>query len=258
MQAYLKGISNVRFTGKYSRLTITVPEVNKVFQNFSAPATKRANIDKLRTINTKYGAMCTRWGNIFELEKGVLVAFIATESGGKADAISFVGCCFGLMQVSPDAVFECANKFKAMTGQDLPVEVANELRKTPNLLGARTISNTTKTAIRRRLFDPNFNIMCGTMILRWLLERFSTLLTGAQLNKAIVGYNAGAYTRGINVTAARPIKTPIDTTSLVSTAGYMLEGQRRSIPSETRNYLVKMLGVDGFLSLIYKDNAIPL
>jgi len=30
----------------------------------------------------------------------------------------------------------------------------------------------------------------------------------------------------------------------------------RSVPSEARNYLVKMLGVDGFLSLIYKDKAI--
>lgn len=258
IQAYLKGLSNVKFGGNYSRLTITVPEVNKVFQNYSTPAAKKRNIETLKMIDSKYGAMCVRWGNIFEIEKGVLIAFIATESGGKADAISFIGCCFGLMQVSPSAVFECANKYKAMTGKDLPAEVRTELRKIPNLLGARTLSSSTSAAIKKKLFDPNFNIMCGTMILRWLLERFSTFLTGAQLNKAIVGYNAGAYLGGLNISSTKPIKTPIDTTSLVNPAGYMLEGKRRKIPNESRNYLVKMLGVDGFLSLIYKDNAIRL
>lgn len=238
-----------------TKLEITVPQVRQTFQNFSTPSKKASNIKLIQEINKNYGSICDRWGDLFEIDKEVLIAFIATESAGNKDAISFVGCCFGLMQVSPASVFEVANKFKRGTGVDLPQEVTNELRKIPNLLGARTFSTATSGAIRRKLFDANFNIMCGTMILRWLLERFSTFLTGAQLNKAIVGYNAGAYVGGINISSTQPIKTPIDTTSLVS-SGYLLEGKRRSIPSETRNYLVKMLGVDGFLSLIYKDKAI--
>lgn len=230
---------------QFTRLTVHVPQVNQVFQTFSQAATKRQNIAVLKEINRKFGGMCERWGDIFEIEKGILVAFIATESGGKSDAVSFVGCCYGLMQVSPEAVWECATKFKAITGVDLPTSVRAELSKTPNLF-SKNLTSATKSAIRTRLFDANFNIMCGTMILRWLLERFSTFITGAQLNKAIIGYNAGAYTRSINP-QGRPNKVPVDTTTLV---------RMPTVPRETKNYLVKMLGVDGFVSLIYKDNAI--
>lgn len=231
--------------GQFSRLTVYVPQVNQVFQTYSQPATKRQNISVLKEINRNYGAMCEKWGDVFEIEKGILIAFIATESGGKSDVTSFVGCCYGLMQVSPEAVWECANKFKAITGVELPSSARAELSKIPNLF-SKSLSSATKSAIRKRLFDPNFNIMSGTMILRWLMERFSTILTGAQLNKAIVGYNAGAYTRSIN-TQGRPNKVPIDTTTLV---------KMPTVPKETKSYLVKMLGVDGFVSLIYKDNAI--
>jgi soluble lytic murein transglycosylase-like protein len=236
---------NFYIMGQFSRLTISVPQVNQVFQTNSKPTTKAANIALLREINRKYGAMAEKWGDVFEIEKGILIAFIATESGGKADITSFVGCCFGLMQVSPEAVWECANKFKSITGIELPSTVRAELSKIPNIF-SRSLTSSTKSAIRNKLFDPNFNIMSGTMILRWLLERFSTLLTGAQLNKAIIGYNAGAYTKSIN-TQGKPNKVPIDTTTLV---------KMPTVPKETKGYLVKMLGVDGFVSLIYKDNAI--
>ena len=88
--------------------------------------------------------------------------------------------------------------------------------------------------------------MAGTSVLRWLLERFSSPLTGGQLNKAMVAYNAGAYTRAIS-TGTKANKTPIDSTTL---------SRNPQVPAESRAYLLKMLGRDGFLSLIYKDKAI--
>jgi soluble lytic murein transglycosylase-like protein len=232
--------------GKFTSLTITVPDVRKTFQNYSTPAAKAANIRVIQQINRDFGASCEKWGNVFEIEKGVLIAFIATESGGNPKIVSFVGCCYGLMQVSPESVFEVANKFQR-TGVELPESCRAVLSRIPNLFSTGRMSSATRQAIVKRLFEPDFNIMCGTMVLRWLLERFSTFLTGAQLNKAIIGYNAGAYSRSINVSATQPIKTPVDTTTYVS---------MRTVPAESRNYLVKMLGVDGFLQLIYKDKAI--
>jgi hypothetical protein len=117
----------------------------------------------------------------------------------------------------------------------------------PELLKSKTIS----APLRSRLLtllqnDANFNIMAGTSILRWLLERFSSPLTGGQLNKAMVAYNAGAYTRAIS-TGTKANKTPIDSTTL---------SRNPQVPAESRAYLLKMLGRDGFLSLIYKDKAI--
>jgi soluble lytic murein transglycosylase-like protein len=230
--------------GKFSRVTIKVPEVNKTFQSYSTPSTKKSNIAMIAEINSRFGKMCERWGDVFEIDKGVLIGFIATESGGNPKEANF--CCYGLMQASPEAVFEAANKF-TRTGQPLPDSVRQVLSKIPNLIGAKQMSDSTKNSIEAKLFEPDFNIMCGTMILRWLLERFSSILTGGQLNKAIIGYNAGAYMKAINTSATNPIKTPVDTATYVV---------MKTVPAETRNYLVKMLGRNGFLELIYKEKVI--
>jgi hypothetical protein len=89
--------------------------------------------------------------------------------------------------------------------------------------------------------------MSGTLILRWLLERFTDDSGISQsLNKAMVAYNAGAY-RVVLGSDKRGRETPVDSTSLVT---------NRSVPFESRSYLLKMLGKDGFLELIYKDKAI--
>jgi hypothetical protein len=81
--------------------------------------------------------------------------------------------------------------------------------------------------------------MAGTLVLRWLIERFSVAGGSGQLNKAMVGYNAGPYR---TVLSSGGTKTPVDSTSLAS---------NRSVPAESRAYLYKMLGKDGFLELIY-------
>ena len=62
----------------------------------------------------------------------------------------------------------------------------------------------------------------------------------------MVAYNAGAYTKSIS-NGTKANKIPIDSTSL---------SQNTLVPKESRGYLLKMLGVDGFLSIIYKDKVI--
>lgn len=236
----------------YSRVTINVPEVNIEYaysrgNSFGDPHVKSSNTQMIRRIASSYGNEVNRWGRIFQIPNGVLIAFIATESGGDEDIKSFTGCCFGLMQVSPNAVLECSSKYERMTGVPLPEEVRSVLVSVvPNIMTATSLTTAQRNKIISRLKDSNFNIMCGTMILRWLLERFSTIITGAQLNKAIVAYNAGAYTRSLN-SGTRPNKIPVDTASLV---------KNRLVPNESRQYLIKMLGENGFMSLIYKDKVI--
>jgi hypothetical protein len=82
--------------------------------------------------------------------------------------------------------------------------------------------------------------------LRWLIERFSTFLTGGQLNKAMVAYNAGAYTKSIS-SGTKANKIPIDSTSL---------SQNKLVPNQSKGFLLKMLGIDGFLAIIFKDKVI--
>jgi len=234
----------------YSKLTIKIPEVNKTYDYYSTPNGRQSNIQMLKEINQKYGAYCEKWGQVFDIPKGVIVSFIATESGGQQGQFNF--CCYGLMQVSPDIVWEYPTKWDKTVGSPLPQEVKNILEsKASGILSAKKFNSTLDGKLKKALLaDANFNIMCGTMCLRWLIERFSTFLTGGQLNKAIIGYNAGAYSMHLNtfVLGIRtPNKIPTDTTTLVN---------NKKIPFETRNYLVKMLGVNGYMSLVYKDKVI--
>ena len=238
---------------KYSKVTVNVPDIKSAFVygngiSYSDASVKKANTEMIRRINSQYGNLFTEWGNVFEIPKGILIGFCATESGGKMMPPNRYEAT-GLMQVTPIAIYECARKWNKEVSSELPFDAESLInQKVPTLLK----SSTTLSSVKSRLLnvlqnDANFNIMAGALVLRWLIERFSTFLTGGQLNKAMVAYNAGAYTRSLVTSGSKANKIPIDSTSL---------SQNALVPAESRSYLVKMLGVDGFLSIIYKDKAI--
>lgn len=233
----------------YSKITLNVPDIKKSFgsgkASYSNSDVKKWNVDAIKRINSKYGNTFSYWGNIFEIPKGVLIAFCATESTGEMLPPNRYKAT-GLMQVTPAAIVECATKWKSEVSTPLPIEAVNLLNsKVPTLLKGASLSSLNSKLLDLLQKDANFNIMCGTLILRWLLERFSTILIGGQLNKAMVAYNAGAYTRALGGVTAN--KIPVDSTSL---------SKNTLVPRESRSYLVKMLGIDGFLALIYKDKVI--
>jgi soluble lytic murein transglycosylase-like protein len=235
----------------YSAINVKVPDILTSFKagsyDYSNPSVKKANIGVAQQIYKNYGPFLEKWAKVYEIPVGVIVGFIATESGGKMAPPNRYQAT-GLMQVTPPSIFEVANKWGVEVKTPLPkdsVDLINQ--RVPELFKSKTIS----ASVRSRLLtllqnDANFNIMAGTSILRWLLERFSSVQTGGQLNKAMIGYNAGAYTRSIS-NGTKANKTPIDSTTL---------SKNPQVPAESRGYLLKMLGIDGFLSLIYKDKAI--
>lgn len=238
----------------YKTLRIRVPDIKTSFKSgstdYSKPAIKAANADVIRDIKSTYAVPINRWGTVFEIPDGVIIAFIATESGGRMLGAN-VYKATGLMQVTPNALWECVKKWRSMVKTELPAQAVAELKRTvPEIFTSSAVapSATVSNKIIKLLQnDANFNIMSGTLILRWLIERFSTVQTGGQLNKAMVAYNAGAYIRALNVSSTQPITNPIDSTSLAT---------NRLVPAESRGYLYKMLGKDGFLSLIYIDKVV--
>lgn len=235
----------------YSKITVKVPDIQTSFKagsyDYSTPAVKAANIKIVQKVNSTYGAIISKWGEIYEIPVGVIIGFIVTESGGTMAPPNRYQAT-GLMQVTPTSVFEVINKWKSEVDTPLPQETVNLInQKVPELFKSKTLTPALRSKILNILQnDANFNVMAGTSTLRWLLERFSTYLTGGQLNKAMVAYNAGAYTKSISK-GTQAILDPIDSTTL---------SKNPLVPAESRGYLLKMLGRDGFLSLIYKDKAI--
>lgn len=233
---------------KYSPVNIKIPDIQRPFvsgnYNYSTPSVKAANIKMIQEINRKYGSLIAYWGQIFEIPTGIIVGFIATESGGQMLPPNRFSAT-GLMQVTPPAVYDSINKWQTEVRSPIPVQVTNVIKqKVPGLLTA-SLSSVRSKILTLLQNDANFNIMAGTLYLRWLIERFSVDGGQGQLNKAIVAYNAGAYIKPLGGT--KPNLTPIDSTSLSTNT---------KIPTESRGYLLKTLGRDGFFQLIYKDRAI--
>jgi soluble lytic murein transglycosylase-like protein len=235
----------------YSKIFLKVPDIKTSFKagtyNYSTPSVKAANIKVIQQINSTYGQIIEKWATLYEIPVGVIISFIGTESGGTMAAPNKYQAT-GLMQVTPTAIYEVAKKWTSEVDSPLPQESISLLnQRVPELLKAKTLTAGLRSSILTNLQkDANFNVMAGTMILRWLLERFSTFLSGGQLNKAMVAYNAGAYNKAIS-SGTKAITAPVDSTTL---------SKNPQVPAESRGYLLKMLGIDGFLSLIYKDKAI--
>jgi soluble lytic murein transglycosylase-like protein len=100
-------------------------------------------------------------------------------------------------------------------------------------------SSAVKSEIRRALQNNSeFSIAIGTAVLRWLLEAFKDGDV-ASINKVMVSYNAGYYSM------RNKVKGKLTTEQLLN---------NKTIPLESRGYLLKMLGVNGFLDLWFKNN----
>ena len=240
--------------GKFSTIKVRVPDTTQVYKygnkDYSQASVKSGNIKLLQKINADYGTQIKFWGSVFETGENLITAFIATESGGKMVAPNRFNAT-GLMQVTPPSFYDAFKKWENEVDVEMPSQAVSEVKeKLPDLISAKSYSGAMGTKILNLLkSDANFNIMAGTLILRWLLERFGSPLFGGQLNKAMVAYNAGAYTKSLVVTGTSTTANtnPVDTSALIA---------NMKVPLESRNYLLKMLGKDGFLQLLIVDKAI--
>lgn len=229
--------------GKYRAVTINLPEIKKPFTccrnvSYSTPSTKKYNIEMVKSVNNQYGNLFQYWGDIFEIPKGILIGFCCIESGGEMSKPNRYKAT-GLMQVTPQTIYGNADlvDWKKDVKSEMPKQAVDELNsKIPGITGGKTLASLESKILNKLQYDANFNIMAGTLTLRWNIERFK------QLNKAVVAYNAGAYNRTL-VSVKDQI---IDSTTLFN----------MPIPKESKAYLLKLFGVDSYLSIIYSDKVI--
>jgi soluble lytic murein transglycosylase-like protein len=166
------------------------------------------------------------------MPKAIVVSVIGTESGGKMVGKNAYGA-IGLMQVTYPSYQEVTTNWKKYTNQEIPQFLKQNLDK--------LAPTKTKSVIESKLASSaELNILVGMMLLRMLSERF-----GGNFNRVLVAYNAGAYTKSQNV-GTTPITTSVDTATLVAD---------KRVPSQSRAYLEKVLGKDGFLEL-YVNNLV--
>ena len=213
-------------------------------EDYSSSNVRQANVNTLINIKANYGKSIAKWSNVFELGEPMLSSFIAVESSGKMVGKNGAGA-IGLTQVTAVLVRESVSKFKTITKSDLPKEAVTSIKsKAPFLLSLtpnnQDLSSSNISKLESLLkSDSDFNILMGALGLRWGLE-ITKALDKTYLQKGIIAYNQSAYGD-----ISRYKNKNVSTLTLFKDKG---------IPKETRNYLVKILGIDGFLELYAKEN----
>jgi len=232
----------------YSKVIIKYPDVNRAYAesksvNYSQQNVIIANTNLLKSIYSTNKSAINKYGQIFDIDNSIILSFIISESGGTDAPANQFGAT-GIMQMTAPTVWEILSKWKSTVGSDLPSEAKSYFDKVlpesknfnPNVLPSATL----KSKITKLLqTNREFSIAIGTANIRWLLEAYSNNLT-SPINKVMVSYNSGYYG------TKNKIKGSPTTNSMVV---------NKSLALESRSYLLKMLGKNGFIQL-YFDNKL--
>jgi hypothetical protein len=229
---------------KYSKLNFKAPDINRRFNDYgydyNSPSTIKANTKLLINTSNKYSKIMNVWGLEYNIPNFIINAFICTESGGKNAGKNDYGA-IGLMQIKAETVYEVITKWNVHVDIPLTINIKNILNKeTPlwkNWDRNKKMTPAFVSQIETALKKEEYNIALGCAALRWMLEAFSK--DGeSNINKTIVAYNKGFY-------GARSMMVGLTTTQELI--------NKKGLGREPKGYLLKMLGVNGFLDLWFKN-----
>ncbi len=230
------------------RVGLIAPEINYQWKtrtiDYSQSYTKNDNVRMLIGIRNNYGALIAKYGQLFSIPAPFIASFIATESSGKNHGPNRFDAT-GLMQITPNAFYDTLHR--RLKSGDIAADQQALVRSfAPGLqFSAKGISTTpagARSILLKAFSNPEFNIYAGCLYMDYLVDRFA--ISGrAQINKVLIGYNAGAFNKVISANIA----IAMDSSGLA---------RNPLVPAESRGYLVKILGIDGFLDLILRQRLV--
>jgi hypothetical protein len=194
-----------------------------------------------------YGNYFRQAANFTNLPVQVLYAIAMVESGGRQidskGNVIITGAegSTGIMQISPNMFYEVY--MKEIRGNRISAELESKVKQFLNIdfRSKSTPSPATsllKQKVATALKNVEFNIIASAIVLRRLLEESSDADMTMRLDKAIIKYNAGLYSKS---TQTQQYKTG-DTTAVISIA-----------PSITKVYIPKVVGKNGAMYYLLKN-----
>jgi hypothetical protein len=227
----------------YTKFDFTVPQLNNYFVqkggiDYSKSHIIESHKKMINDVEKNYGKIIDKWADVFDIDRGIIISFICTESGGKNAPRNFAGA-IGLMQVTAPTAYEIIAKWGTQVKVPLSAETKTLLKSKVSSSSSwnsnRLMTSSDKTQIESALKNVEYNIAVGTATIRWMIEAFNKIGVGG-LDKVMVAYNAGYYGK----------RNKIKNMTVVQ-----LANAKDILKAETRGYIVKMLGVHGFMDLYY-------
>ncbi len=221
-------------------LQVAIPATALQFYNDSTAKQNKTALDKI--YNTYHNEIDTA-ARLTNVPKEIITSFIFIESNGKPDVVSPAGA-IGLMQLMTSAsdilVIENLKKRFAQEEIDaltkyLGKRFTDGIMKMKYLGDKKTVDGVTYDGTNTRyltkadLVKPAFNILLGAIYLGILIDE-SSKDNKVDLHKVVVRYNKGYFAdkKGASI----PSK---------------IEDAVVSMNTESKNYILKLLGVNGTL-----------
>lgn len=224
----------------YSKLICNAPDINKYFVDgkfsYNSDVNIKAHINMIKNVQSDFSNIIKIWGKEFALEENIVTCIICTESRGENASKNSAGA-IGLMQITAETVYECVTKWSVKVDVPLSTTTKAILSKYiptwKNWDRNRKMTSADTNNIENALKEKEFNIALGCLCFRWMIEAFA--VNGeSNINKAIVSYNKGYY-------GAKSVMAGLTTTEQLY--------NKKGLGKEPKGYLLKMLGVNGFLDL---------
>jgi len=204
---------------------IALPAVNYGFYKESDLKFIR---DSMLKMKANYGTIFEKFSKMLNIPVELYYAFCYIESAGNPNLVSPAGA-IGLFQVVPDIaedIFAKTMAYKYITPElkrEMNRLFGNELA---NCLLSKAYAGQKKCGITEDMLkNSEINTLIFSLILKYLLNK-----EFFRLDRVVIKYNWGMF-RNVSPTA-----TVEDTLKL-------------NLPSETRNYILKLLGTNGTLTI---------
>lgn len=215
-------------------LEVPIPMTPRVFYSNAALPQNKAKLDQ---IGKKYYKEIKQAEELTKVPGALILSVIFTESAGNPSVVSYVGAA-GLMQLKPQAANDTIfleNKQGRLTAGELAVLKKYLGNRINGPLKQKYLSHKIKennytgnVVTRTDMLNPEFNILCGAMLLGILIDQHQEagLL---RLDKVLLRYGMGYFYKP----GEGSIEQVLDRVKPKSSEGYA--------------YILKVLGKNGLL-----------
>ena len=179
-------------------LEVPIPLTPRVFYSNVALPHNKAKLDQ---IGKKYYKEIKQAEDLTKVPGALILSVIFTESAGNPNALSYVGAT-GLMQLKPQAANDTIfleNKQGRLTTAELAILKKYLGNRVNGPLKQKYLSHKIKennytgnVVTRADMMNPEFNILCGAMLLGILIDQHQE--SGAlRLDKVLLRYGLGYF-----------------------------------------------------------------
>ncbi|MGH2642327.1 MAG: transglycosylase SLT domain-containing protein [Chitinophagaceae bacterium] len=224
-------------------LNIPIPDISQSYYDDSDLSSISMGLSSIQDNLSQYISVAAA---LCKIPYNLILSIIFIESAGKNVGMNGAGA-IGLMQVTGGTAYdtirlidyagELSFGMKSIISSKIPS--ANYKMRGNQLIFWN--QNIAIPEINNALGDPQFNILLGSMYLRLALDK--TVTSGkARLDKAVIMYNFGMY-------------NPFYSTSDWSTEDSSTLYENPALPTETKNYILKLIGVNGTLDILLNNKT---